>query len=383
MNVSSEDTSFTVALVYDRVNSSGGAERVLQALHEIYPHAPLFTSVYDPRGAGWAAGWDVRTSWLQYVPGAATHHRWFGWVMPWIFSQFDVSAYDVVISVSSEAAKAVKTTPQQLHIDYVLTPTRYLWSHQYGTLMSLPWALRPIARSVFDWLQKLDFVAAQQADFCVAISDLVAKRVERYYRRVPDTILYPPVSGLQNSIPPSFQPAKPFVFTFGRHVPYKHFEWAVRAACTGLLPLVIAGDGPQTTQLRRLARLHDPLGKKVFFVGRVSDGELRWYLEHAEQAWFPQIEDFGIAILEAAVAGCPVVAAQQSGAVELLSAADGVFFNGNSYSAFQAATCSAMMKPWSRLDIQRRAQHYAGVRFHTQWRSCVSKWWKQQQQNLG
>ncbi|MCD8507098.1 hypothetical protein LRY58_02240 [Candidatus Woesebacteria bacterium] len=128
-----------VALVYDRLNSSGGAEKVLIELQKLYPDAPLYTSVFDADRTPWLApGSQVHTSWLQYVPGARRRHQWFGWLMPFLFELFDFSAFDIVISVSSEAAKGILTQPHQLHVNYLLTPTRYLWSHQEEYVQQVP-----------------------------------------------------------------------------------------------------------------------------------------------------------------------------------------------------------------------------------------------------
>src|SRR5256885_11974039 len=116
---------FRVALVYDRVNKWGGAERILLALHELFPKAPLFTSVYHAKGAKWAKDFTVVTSFLQNVPFTTTHHELFALAMPMAFESFSFDEYDLVISVTSEAAKGVITKPHTKHICYCLTPTRY------------------------------------------------------------------------------------------------------------------------------------------------------------------------------------------------------------------------------------------------------------------
>src|ERR1035437_2023718 len=119
-----------VAIVYDRVNKWGGAERVLLALHEIFPEAPLYTSVYDEKGAPWAKAFkNVKTSFLQKFPFAKSNHEFLGTLMPLAFELFNFDGYDLVISVTSEAAKGIITKLGTLHICYLLTPTRYLWSH--------------------------------------------------------------------------------------------------------------------------------------------------------------------------------------------------------------------------------------------------------------
>ena len=117
-----------IALVYDRVNKIGGAERVLEVLHEIYPAAPLYTAVYNPKTAPWAKSFKVIPSFLNKFPFAKRSHEVYPWLTPLAFESFNFDEYDIVISVTSEAAKGIITKPKTLHICYCLTPTRYLWS---------------------------------------------------------------------------------------------------------------------------------------------------------------------------------------------------------------------------------------------------------------
>ena len=118
-----------LALVYDRVNKWGGAERVLLALHEIWPEAPLYTAVYDPKGAAWAKVFPkVIPSFLQYFTLARTYHEFYPWLTPLAFETFNFDEFDVVLSVTSAEAKNIITKPETLHICYSLTPTRYLLS---------------------------------------------------------------------------------------------------------------------------------------------------------------------------------------------------------------------------------------------------------------
>src|SRR3989344_203147 len=118
-----------IAIVYDRVNKFGGAERVLLTLHEMFPKAPLFTSVYDEKKASWAKVFPhVYTSFLQNIPILRDYHELMGWLMPIAFESFDFKEYDLVISVTSEAAKGIITNTNTFHLCYMLTPTRYLWS---------------------------------------------------------------------------------------------------------------------------------------------------------------------------------------------------------------------------------------------------------------
>ncbi len=117
-----------LAIVYDRVNKWGGAERVLLALHEIWPQAPLFTAVYNPATSSWAKVFQVKTSFLQYFPFARSNHEFYPLLTPLSFESFDFSSFDVILSVTSAEAKGIIVKPHTLHICYCLTPTRYLWS---------------------------------------------------------------------------------------------------------------------------------------------------------------------------------------------------------------------------------------------------------------
>src|SRR3989344_5365198 len=166
-----------VAIVYDRVNKWGGAERVILALHDIFPDAPLYTSVYDEKRAPWAKVFPkIYTSFLQKIPFARSWHEGFGWLMPLVFETFNFDKYDLVISVTSEAAKGIITKPETLHICYMLTPTRYLWSHYDEYLNNPPTSLnwipfyKYISQPFLRYTKYWDYMAAQRPDVMVGIS---------------------------------------------------------------------------------------------------------------------------------------------------------------------------------------------------------------------
>lgn len=363
-----------VALVYDRVNSWGGAERVLQQLHTLFPDAPLFTSVYEPTKAGWAQGWDVRTSFLQHIPFLRTRHQLVGWLMPIVFEQFDLSEFDVVISVSSEFAKSVVTKPNQLHICYLLTPTRYLWSHRDQYASELPLPLSWLAQMMFSFLRKYDYVAASRPDEYIVLSQLVADRCEQYYGRKPIEIIAPPLTPWVSPEKPLQKLPEKYLISWGRLVGYKQFDLLLTTAIDHKMPVVFIGDGPARSKLEALARRRDPQGQYVRFFGALTESQLHWCVAHAQAAVFPQIEDFGISILEACLVGCPVVAQRKSGASELLEERDGVFFLDGENSEELA---KALQKAWAfsgnRLDIRRQARQYAGVQFVEHWQKVLEE----------
>ncbi len=355
-------------LIYDRVNSWGGAEKVLLALHQLYPQAPLYTSVYDPATAVWAQDWEIHTSWLQRLPWARRHHRVFGWLMPWLFAGFDLSAFDLIIAVTSEAAKNVRIQPNQLFICYLLTPTRYLWSHSRDYWRELPVWLRPLARVVFAWLRRQDYQAAQRPDVIVPISQRVGQRAQRYYRRWVAPPIYPPIQSLGQAKAPTYQPTQKFIISWGRHVPYKQFDAVIRAAVMTSTPLILAGAGPDTPRLRALAQRLDPSQHLIHLVGQLSDGELQWYLQQAMGAVFPQEEDFGLVIMEAQLAGCPVIINSRSGAAELVIPGQTALLLPSTKLSDLAKTIRQLSRrSWLRLDIARHARQYAGAHFARSW----------------
>ncbi len=136
----------------------------------MYPEAPLYTSVYESARADWAQGWDVRPSFIQSLPFLRTRHQLIGWLMPFVFETLDLREYDLVISVTSEFCKAVVTLPHQLHVSYILTPTRYLWSHTKEALQSIPFFLQPLAQGIFVPLRKYDRTIAISADVSTVCS---------------------------------------------------------------------------------------------------------------------------------------------------------------------------------------------------------------------
>lgn len=167
-----------VAIVYDRVNKWGGAERVLLALQEIFPEAHLFTSVYHQKNATWAQSFvEVKPSFLQKIKFFQSHHELIPFLMPLAFESFNFKDYDLVISVSSEAAKGVITKNNTVHINYCLTPTRYLWSGSNDYFKDK--RLKFVSTPFINYLKYWDKVASSRPDEMVAISKVVQKRIKK------------------------------------------------------------------------------------------------------------------------------------------------------------------------------------------------------------
>ncbi len=374
-----------VALVYDRINKFGGAERVLIALRRIWPEAPVFTSVYDPGGAPWADGWDIRTSWLQNIPGAKTNHESLGWLMPLAFESLDLSGFDVIISVTSEAAKGVITQPGQLHICYLLTPTRYLWSQSEKYLILLNRLVRPMALAAQMFLRKWDYLAGQRPDYIISISRLVRKRCWKYYRRESE-VIYPPVmlggregpggsEGLEGQYGGKRsdlgvrqgRTLSDYYLVVSRLVPYKRIDLAIEACNFLKENLVIIGSGSDEARLKAMA------GPRVHFGGNLTDGELVGYYRGAKGLLMPQEEDFGLTAVEAISCGTPVISFRNSGAAEIID-------NGKTGVLFDQQTAESLIESMSRFAKMKFAKQtlekFSEEKFKQSFEKKVKKLWE-------
>lgn len=317
-----------VALVYDRVNKWGGAERVLLALHALWPEAPLYTAVYDRKRASWADVFEVRPSFLQRIPGAAFIHESLPGITPMAFESFSFDGFDLVISVTSAEAKNIITKPETVHLCYCLTPTRYLWSGftQYRSqpgLGVLNVIASPALSLLAPTLRSWDLTAAGRPDYYVAISGRVKKRIEKYYRRQVTDVIYPPVDiGKFRS-----KGKKPkdggYFLTVARLVSYKRLDIIIRAFNALNLPLVIIGDGRQKQELKNIA------SSGVRFIDRhLTDSELVGYYEGCRAFVYAADEDFGLAAAEAQAMGKAVIAYRESGVAEIVKeGVTGVLFD--------------------------------------------------------
>jgi len=305
-----------VAIVYDRVNKWGGAERVLLALHNIFPDAPLYTSVYDEKRAPWAKIFpEVKTSFLQKFPFAKSNHEFLGTFMPLAFESFDFSKFDLVISVTSEAAMGIKTKPGTLHICYCLTPTRYLYSH-HDLYFRNP-VLRFFSRPEVKYLRRWAKSASKRPDQFIAISSEIQNRIKKYYQR-DSAIIFPPVT---TSKVRTKAKGKYYLLVSRLDFGYKKVDLAIKAFNKLKKPLVIIGAGREEKKLKRMAK------SNIKFTGNVSEKQLTEYYSNAKALIMPQEEDFGIVSIEAQSIGVPVIAYKKGGAIDtVIPGKTGIFF---------------------------------------------------------
>jgi glycosyltransferase involved in cell wall biosynthesis len=339
-----------VAFVHDYLTQFGGAERVLLAMRELYPAAPVYTSLYDPAVfAGALDGVDVRTTWLQRVPFARRAFRAMLPLYPAAFGALDLSRYDLVISSTSSFAKGVHVRPDALHVSYVHTPTRFLWRQdEYAFDVAPAWS-RPLLAAAMPALRRWDYAAAQRPDYIVANSRNVAARIAACYGRTSD-VLHSPADA-EAFAPVGKAAVGDYYVVAARLLPYKRVHLAVEACNTLQAPLIVLGVGPDEARLRALA------GPTVRFAGRVSDAERRDLFARARAIIVPGEEDFGLVPLEAAAAGRPTIAFGAGGALEtVVDGVTGRFFQDP--TAESLAGVLRKLDPWA-FDVLTLTAHAA------------------------
>ena len=358
-----------LALVYDWVNKWGGAERVLVALHEIWPYAPLYTSVYDPDKASWSKDFIVKPSFLNKIPFASNRHELINILTPLVFESLDLSEYEVIISVTSASAKGIITSASQLHICYCLTPTRFLWS---GFDDYFPSKVKKLlAKPFVSYWKKWDLIASSRPDEFIAISKTVAQRINHYYKR-ESGVIYPPIEISKFVI--GKNTPKGYFLVVSRLVPYKKIDLVVKAFNELNLPLVIVGSGNQFKKLKRLAH------KNIQFTGLLTDDELLTYYQNCRALIFPQEEDFGIVPLEAQACGKPVIAFGCGGAVETVIAnKTGIFFIEQTVVSLKEAVLGFKDKNYNIDDCRQNSLSFSKERFKKEFKQFVEEKWKTRQ----
>lgn len=353
-----------IAIAHDYLNQYGGAERVLEALHELYPAAPVYTSIFDPAAMPAAyRAWDIRPSWMQRLPGWRRHFQKYFLLYPSAFESFDLSGYDLILSSSSAFAKGIIPAPGARHVCYCHTPMRFAWrTDAYVQREGIRGIQRLVLPILLTYVRLWDVASALRVDTFVANSREVAARIRRYYGREA-AVIPPPVD-----LPP-YRPVPPgdFYLAGGRLIPYKRLDLAVRAFTQLGLPLKIFGDGRDRAALQAIA------GPNVEFLGYVSEERRRELFAGCRAFVFPGEEDFGITPLEAMAAGRPVIAYAAGGALD--SVAEGVsgrFFYEQSAAALAAAVAAARGDSYDPRAIRRHAESFGRDIFLARMRAAIA-----------
>jgi glycosyltransferase involved in cell wall biosynthesis len=359
-------SSVQIALVHDYLNQMGGAEKVLLALHDLFPQAPIYTSIYAPNRVDRRfRGMDIRTGFMQRLPLVKKHHQPFLPLFPLAFEQLDLRAYDLVISDSSAFAKGIVTKPEALHICYCHTPMRWAWNYQdYVERERLGRLARTVLAPTIVLLRQWDYATSARVDYFVANSPNVAARIAKYYRR-ESVYIPPPVDTARFAIG---ETPEDYFLIVSRLIPYKRIDLAIAAFNLLRMPLRIIGSGRDEQRLRRLA------GPSVRFMGRQTDEETRMQMAGCRALIFPGEDDFGITPLEAQASGRPVIAYGAGGALaSIVPGQTGLFFQTQTPEALAQVVASFRDKEFDPVNIRRHAQTFDTEQFKRQFMRFVEE----------
>ncbi|MDR3284124.1 MAG: glycosyltransferase [Treponema sp.] len=310
-----------VAIVHYWLVNMRGGEKVLEALLGLFPQADIYTHVYDPKAVSPLIGaHKVYTSYIHKLPCAKKLYQKYMPLMPAALNEFNLQDYDLIISSESGPAKGVVPNPDAYHICYCHSPMRYLWDMYHEYFRKAGFLTRFFMKRLIPGLRLWDVMSANLVDRFVANSSYVAKRIRRYYNREAE-IVFPPVD-IEKYLDIE-RKSEDFYLFFGQMVGYKRADIAIEACAASGRKLVVIGAGAKAKDIKRRGK-----SGLVTFAGRVSDAEIAGYFSRAKALLFPGIEDFGIIPVEAAAAGCPVIAYRKGGVLDTIQEnVTGIFFD--------------------------------------------------------
>lgn len=355
-----------VAIVHDYLNQVGGAERVVESFHRLWPQAPIFTTIADrdamPPSLRDA---DIRTSWMQHLPGWQRHFRAYLPLYPFAIERMDLRGFDVVVSSSSAWAKAARAPAGATHVCYCHTPMRWVWDYEryveredFSLLERL--GLPPVIAALRAW----DLRTSRRPSHLVVNSRVVQQRVAQCWGR-PSELLYPPVD--VDRFTPAQEDGR-YHLVVSRLAHYKRIDLAVAAFTRLGLPLVIIGDGPARVELEAMA------GPNVTFRGRVDDAGVAQAMRECRALIFPGEEDFGITPLEANASGRPVIAYGAGGVLETVrDGVTGVLFGEQTVDALAIGVQRADGLSWNSAAIRNHAEAYDASIFEQRFRAIVER----------
>lgn len=354
-----------VALVHDYLKEYGGAERVLQTFHEIWPEAPIYTAFCLKNSAAGRAFVKVKIveSWLAPLIKHKNLYSPLRFLTPLIWKSFDLSDYDLVItSASWYITRGFRVGPKTKVFCYCHTPPRYLYGYPTSIEWQRYWPVRIYALIVNHFLRLYDYRSTQQVDEFIVNSKNVARRVKKFYRR-NSTLIYPPIE--VKKIIQATQGLKPqnYFLVASRVVGAKGIELAVEVAKKAKVPLKIVGEPAGLKWFG--GKLEKLKAKGADFLGRVSDKELyRYYGECKAFLALAENEDFGMTLLEAMAAGRPVIAFQGGGYLEsMVEGKTGEFFDKRTVGNLARILKEFKPEKYKPEDCRKQAKKFSKERF--------------------
>lgn len=340
-----------IALFQDYLAQNGGAERVLEAIHQALPDADLHTTLLVPEKISpYLRQLEPRTTWMQNLPGKAKLYRHYFLFYPFAVESAQLAEYDLIVSSCCGYAKGVKRNQNAVHVCYCHNPMRWVWRFaEYTARENFNRPTKAMLQLMVQGLKRWETHAATRPDYFIANSHIVAKRLMDAFGR-ESIVIEPPIVTSRFNIS---REVEDYYLVLARLVSYKRIDLAVEACTRTGRRLVVIGDGPDRTRLEAVA------GPTVSFAGRQSDEAVSRYASRCRALIFPGEEDFGIAPLEINAAGRPVVAYGAGGATEtILEDLNGVLFYDQTTDGLIRALETLESKAWNPAAIRRHAQRY-------------------------
>ena len=357
-----------IAIVHDWLVTDAGAEKVLQAIIEIYPDADIFSLVdflSDEDRLTILKNKDVKTSFIQKLPYAKKHFRNYLPLFPKAIESFDLSSYNLIISSSWAVAKGVKTTKEQLHISYCYTPIRYAWDLYDEYTSNLRQPKKFLVQSTLHYIRKWDIKTLDSVDFFIADSIYVQNRIAKTYNR-DSVVIYPPVDVENFKL---CQNKEQFYLTASRLVPYKKTKLIVEAF--NEMPdkkLVVIGDGEEYEEIKKIAK------SNIEILGYQSKSVMIDSMQRAKAFVYGAVEDFGIVPIEAMACGTPVIALDEGATAETVQdEVNGIHFKEQNTHEIIKAIEKFESISFDAKQISKQAQRYSTQRFKEEIKEFINQ----------
>ncbi len=362
---------FNVAIIHDVFIEHGGAERVLLALLHLFPDADVYVPLLNEDGRAALkknTTGQIYTSIFNNIPFISSASLLLKPFLYLYWENLDLKKYNLVISSShSFSSKSVITSPTCLHISYIHTPPRYLYTEYNETQLLRSPFFKILFSPVLSWLRVYDFIGAQRPDILIANSKVVQKRIQKYYRR-ESQVIYPPVLYRATKEELHVSKTKKYFVCFSRLAKQKGIELAIQTCNELKLPLLVVGKGHEEKNLKSLA------GPTITFAGFVPDEKMSRIFSNA----FALIncakeEDFGLVNVEALYWGVPVIGYNSGGTAEVITPTTGILFNDFSVDSLKSVIAQFKKKNFSPAECKKRARQFSEHIFQKKFKDILER----------